>query len=82
MSALVPMDNNVDGSRHSTSFIFSSCSSLNDDEIMTLLNDTSFDIYKESEVGFHGKNTERESHIENPKRILTKARELNTPLQC
>ncbi|KAK4738310.1 hypothetical protein R3W88_002007 [Solanum pinnatisectum] len=46
MSAPVPMENNVNGSfgipRSSS---FSELLSLNDDEIMTLLDDTSFDIH-------------------------------------
>uniref|UniRef100_M1D8Q9 Uncharacterized protein n=1 Tax=Solanum tuberosum TaxID=4113 RepID=M1D8Q9_SOLTU len=45
MSASVPMDNNVDGSLGiPRSPSFSKLLSLNDDEIMTLLDDTSFDI--------------------------------------
>ncbi|KAG5617593.1 hypothetical protein H5410_017417, partial [Solanum commersonii] len=45
MSASMPMDNNVDGSLGiPQSPSFSELLSLNDDEIMTLLDDTSFDI--------------------------------------
>ncbi|KAK6803510.1 hypothetical protein RDI58_001294 [Solanum bulbocastanum] len=45
MSASVPMDNNVDGSLGiPRSPSFSELLTLNDDEIMTLLDDTSFDI--------------------------------------
>ncbi|XP_049389472.1 agamous-like MADS-box protein AGL90 [Solanum stenotomum] len=45
MSASAPMDNNVDGSLGiPQSPSFSDLLSLNDDEIMTLLDDTSFDI--------------------------------------
>ncbi|KAG5617592.1 hypothetical protein H5410_017416 [Solanum commersonii] len=79
MSALVPMDNNVDGSLGIPQCpSFSELLSLNDDEIMTLLNDTSFDIYK-VKLAFMENNTERRvSYRKRQKGFLTKARELNT----
>uniref|UniRef100_M1DNB3 Uncharacterized protein n=1 Tax=Solanum tuberosum TaxID=4113 RepID=M1DNB3_SOLTU len=57
MSASVPMDNNVDGSLGiPRSPSFSELLSLNDDEIMTLLDDTSFDINVQDSNHHHHNN--------------------------
>ncbi|XP_049364325.1 agamous-like MADS-box protein AGL80 [Solanum verrucosum] len=57
MSASVPMDNNVDGSLGiPRSPSFSELLSLNDDEIMTLLDDTSFNINVQDPNHHHNNN--------------------------
>ncbi|KAG5632545.1 hypothetical protein H5410_004262 [Solanum commersonii] len=57
MSASVPMDNNVDGLLGiPQSPSFSELLSLNDDEIMTLLDDTSFDINVQDPNHHHHNN--------------------------